>query len=1322
MGKTLLKAFLKTPLLSAISVFSFLFVFLIFQNCSPTFKTAMSEDDLNSLSNPVVGKACTNVGDSCQTAYGTGFCAAHGLSFLSTPLFCREEVCTDNNVLQTLSGEVVRCLPAQDFLRISYQDSTRMRLTSARIYPILVLNSSDEVLNTSASSITAVSGACEANKTWAPLQRPVSPWTFDTAGTATHFKSGWNLFNFSRVLKSEMDGCVFRACVKSSSGTESCLTIETDAAIITPPPPPPPPPTTCSGANPGPINAPKPCSLLLGPTYAGDYTETTTYTCVGTAWTPATTNNSATACTARQCPQPSPANPPTSTANCSSIGSIFYGQYTVTSSHVCDTSNYTWKLQTSDTSNTCPTVLTRLSSLQNVNGTVEIPANTTAYIDNDINVGLLRINGTLVCGANNRTFNLLAETIHVNGNFDCGTEAAPYAGKLNISLKRNPAIIPRTGRELNGNVFGPSAQQIAAQKQILDASMAATQDFRAMIITGSLKLFGITKGQVSRLTQTLNVGVNSISVDAQTNWAVGDELAIAPTSYDPNEHEKFTITAINGNSITLNRAAQFRHYGGVVENFNSHGRTFTLNQRAEVINLTRNIKIEAHDKLSNGTDANQLNPEQVTSEPGGHVMVHNGGRAQISAVEFYKMGQAGLMGRYPFHWHRLGTVSNQFIKNSSVHKSFQRCITVHATNNAVVENNFCYDFRGHGFFLEDGNEVNNTLRFNIGIGAKVPHASKLLLSSDDPAQTVGLRFPGPSIYWISHPQNTVTDNIAAGVAGTGFWNSFESPAHTASTTAFNRNIAHSTFVGHTWDGARRADQNSNNPNNHNDRKIDIVHYSPPTVPTFDGLVAYKNQQAGIYFRGNTVIFNNNLMADNSWSFFLAYNQKVKNSVLVGKSQNVTSALPRHIGAVLYDGPFEFENIDFYNFNQQSANTMTSGDSSPLPFYAIGGSEKLTNVVRNLRFLPAVQYKVLVEKHVGDPWVEKHLSNSIRDLDGSLTGLAGGVLVSSTDFTSGAGCSANMAFAGMKLCPANSLVSTLALTSTQYGGNVGVSYPFLVRKYNTLTGQYADSHDANDMAMVNAHPNIMLNRKVNLVESANTAFEVHIKKDYTNLNRDNELHFQYYSENGARTSPILKVVGYGSDCRLNGGQRFNSLAELNSANQSGYYSHQSSFFIRLRSNALYWPIVGGVNIAQPYFVTHTISCNNAYVAESDYVDYHNITNPTAPTGEIMGYIDNVAPDGTVYGWACLKGSSKQIWLHVYANAPAGGPNASFVGAAFANNGSEAAVAQICQDTSMTSHRFNFRPTVGGLTGRQIYIHGINGFNNTTITGSGNFTFK
>lgn len=57
----------------------------------------------------------------------------------------------------------------------------------------------------------------------------------------------------------------------------------------------------------------------------------------------------------------------------------------------------------------------------------------------------------------------------------------------------------------------------------------------------------------------------------------------------------------------------------------------------------------------------------------------------------------------------------QYIKNSSVYNSNNRCYTVHATNNTVVSGNVCYNFTGHGYFLEDGIEVNTTISGNLGI-------------------------------------------------------------------------------------------------------------------------------------------------------------------------------------------------------------------------------------------------------------------------------------------------------------------------------------------------------------------------------------------------------------------------------------------------------------------------------------------------------------------------------------------------------------------------------------------------------------------------------
>ena len=61
------------------------------------------------------------------------------------------------------------------------------------------------------------------------------------------------------------------------------------------------------------------------------------------------------------------------------------------------------------------------------------------------------------------------------------------------------------------------------------------------------------------------------------------------------EGEKFKISAINGTSIQLNGTFQYRHWGGGIENYSTQRGNVTLDQRAEVVNLTRNIKIQGYD-------------------------------------------------------------------------------------------------------------------------------------------------------------------------------------------------------------------------------------------------------------------------------------------------------------------------------------------------------------------------------------------------------------------------------------------------------------------------------------------------------------------------------------------------------------------------------------------------------------------------------------------------------------------------------------------------------------------------------------------------------
>ena len=76
------------------------------------------------------------------------------------------------------------------------------------------------------------------------------------------------------------------------------------------------------------------------------------------------------------------------------------------------------------------------------------------------------------------------------------------------------------------------------------------------------------------------------------------------------------------------------------------------------------------------------------------------------------------MARYPMHWHVMGAVDGQYFTGSSVWGSFNRCVTVHGTDNARVEGNVCHDHLGHGYFLEDGAETGNLIAGNLGLGTQ----------------------------------------------------------------------------------------------------------------------------------------------------------------------------------------------------------------------------------------------------------------------------------------------------------------------------------------------------------------------------------------------------------------------------------------------------------------------------------------------------------------------------------------------------------------------------------------------------------------------------
>jgi hypothetical protein len=116
---------------------------------------------------------------------------------------------------------------------------------------------------------------------------------------------------------------------------------------------------------------------------------------------------------------------------------------------------------------------------------------------------------------------------------------------------------------------------------------------------------------------------------------------------------------------------------------------------------------------------------------GAYMMVHSHfdyqASARIDHVEFYMVGQAYLLGRYPIHFLMIGLTDDSSVKYCSIHNSYNRAITLHGVSGTTLHNNVVVNIMGHSIFLQDGVEKNNIISDNLVMGTK---KSWSLLNSD----------------------------------------------------------------------------------------------------------------------------------------------------------------------------------------------------------------------------------------------------------------------------------------------------------------------------------------------------------------------------------------------------------------------------------------------------------------------------------------------------------------------------------------------------------------------------------------------------------------
>ena len=97
------------------------------------------------------------------------------------------------------------------------------------------------------------------------------------------------------------------------------------------------------------------------------------------------------------------------------------------------------------------------------------------------------------------------------------------------------------------------------------------------------------------------------------------------------------------------------------------------------------------------------------------VLAGTGGSLQMSHTRIEKCGQRGILGKYCLHLHQLRECPDCLLDGNVIEYSHNRGVVIHGTHRALVQRNVLWNVRGAGIYIEDGNEMHNSLEYNVAI-------------------------------------------------------------------------------------------------------------------------------------------------------------------------------------------------------------------------------------------------------------------------------------------------------------------------------------------------------------------------------------------------------------------------------------------------------------------------------------------------------------------------------------------------------------------------------------------------------------------------------
>jgi len=310
----------------------------------------------------------------------------------------------------------------------------------------------------------------------------------------------------------------------------------------------------------------------------------------------------------------------------------------------------------------------------------------------------LEINGRLTIKNDGETYNLQSYLVYVrSGELIVGTEEEPFTGTALFTLHGDRSSL---------DVYFHDKMFEAGNKVIAN--------------TGKLRMYGKpVETKWTRLAAKAEAGTKTIVlVDEPTDWAVGDDIGIAPSGRDYTHRDFGVIDSISGNTITLRDDIVYEHYGAAEHDSSISG---SIDIRAEVLHLTRNIRVQ-------GTNEDRWGGHIVTAHnkdsgfiAGQLMTIERKGDSIIDHVEFVNCSQYDTDNaavRFADFFALTDEDTPSSLSNSVIHNGLGIGVMVTKADGVTIDNNMIFFTHTGGVYMKESHSTTITNNIVAGMGTR----------------------------------------------------------------------------------------------------------------------------------------------------------------------------------------------------------------------------------------------------------------------------------------------------------------------------------------------------------------------------------------------------------------------------------------------------------------------------------------------------------------------------------------------------------------------------------------------------------------------------